>query len=93
LSGTAEPVHAVDQTDPIIDWARAHGLKQLVTAYVPVGPTAGAMRELSDRLADHGIVLVRALRKWDHAAWPHATRGFFPFKKRIPALLEQAGLS
>ena len=30
---------------------------------------------------------------WPQRAWPHARRGFFPFRKKIPELLQQAALA
>ena len=75
--------------DAIVDWATREVLRQVVTAYVPVGPTATAVQNLSRVLAGHDIRLVQVVRKWDAAAWPHATRGFFPFREKIPAILRQ----
>ncbi|TAD91934.1 MAG: hypothetical protein EAZ99_00985 [Alphaproteobacteria bacterium] len=61
-------------------WA---GPLPLVMLAPPVGPVAEAVGDL----ACH-----RLRRAWDDAAWPHATRGFFPFRERIPELLVRAGL-
>ncbi len=78
----------------VADWARAAGLDQIVTPYAPVGAIATRLARLETALAPHGITLVRALRPYDCAAWPHATHGFFRFKERIPALIGQIrGLS
>ncbi len=82
------PAVTAEKTDAVVDWARAEGLRQVVTPYVPVGPTAAAVEVLSERLARHGIHLVPALRRWDQAAWPHATRGFFQFREKIPKILD-----
>ena len=76
-----------DAGTEILDWARGLGLRQVVTPYVPVGPTAEALREVSEALAAQGIALIPVLRRWDHLAWPHATRGFFPFREKIPTIL------
>ena len=38
-------------------------------------------------LAEEGVALVTVRRRWDSTAWPSASRGFFPFRKRIPALV------
>ncbi|MDJ0948849.1 MAG: FAD-binding domain-containing protein [Alphaproteobacteria bacterium] len=84
------PIAPADGADPIesvVDWARAAGVRQVVTAYVPVGPTADAMQALTQELAVHEIALVPALRSWDQLSWPHATRGFFQFRQKIPAIL------
>ncbi|MDP5360533.1 MAG: DNA photolyase, partial [Paracoccaceae bacterium] len=61
-------------------WMAEHALDQVVTAYLPVGPTADALGK---------VPLVRVIRPYDAAAWPHATHGFFRFKEKIPALIGQ----
>ena len=71
----------------VADWVRAHGAKQVVTPYAPVGPNASALRALEARLAPDGIRLIRLRRAYDSAAWPYATAGFFKFKEKIPKLL------
>ncbi|WP_342076171.1 FAD-binding domain-containing protein [Yoonia sp. SS1-5] len=74
----------VDQIAPanLADWAQDHGLRQVLTSYPPVGPTA-------DALADQNIR--RIIRPYDVAAWPYATHGFFRFKEHIPKLLGRMG--
>ncbi|MCV3274322.1 DNA photolyase, partial [Roseobacter sp. WL0113] len=73
----------------IAAWAREAGLAQIVTAYAPVGPAAAVLDQLG-RLPD-APPLHRLRRSYDSAAWPHATKGFFPFRKQIPALLTRIG--
>ncbi|MGD8977264.1 MAG: FAD-binding domain-containing protein [Gammaproteobacteria bacterium] len=88
---TAEARVCLTATDQdvgeIVEWAVGRGLKQLVTPYTPVGPTAEALATLSDDLARQRIRLVPVLRDYDRRAWPYAKRGFFPFRKQIPALV------
>ncbi len=86
-----EPVHGADATNSIVDWSMRLGLRQIVTPYVPVGPTAEALDPLSERLSEHGVALITALRRWDQLAWPHATRGFFQFREKIPKVLSDIG--
>jgi deoxyribodipyrimidine photo-lyase len=62
-------------------WARGHGLP-VVTPWAPVGWTATALDGL-------GIRLHRLRRDWDEACWPLATKGFFPFREKIPALIDR----
>ena len=62
-------------------WAAGHGLP-VVTAWAPVGWTAEALDGL-------GTPLLRLRRDWDSACWPRATKGFFPFRESIPALIER----
>lgn len=71
-------------------WAVAENLDRVVVSYAPVGPTSTALRHLEAQLATHGIPLLRGVREWDRTAWPHATHGFFQFKKQIPNLLKRA---
>ncbi len=73
------------------DWAARRGLDQIVTAYAPVGPVAGVLAALAAAPDAPDVVQLR--RPYDAMAWPHATRGFFPFKKKIPDLLAQLDLA
>jgi len=69
------------------------GVSKIVTAFAPVGPTALALARLAPELALAGITLVQVRRDWDDAFWPLATKGFFAFKDRIPAVLGELGVS
>ncbi|WP_349370043.1 FAD-binding domain-containing protein [Salinarimonas sp.] len=87
------PAHAVAlEPQTLLDAARALRVGALVTGYAPVGPAAEALARAKAALADAGIALVQLRRSLDERAWPHATRGFFGFKKRIPELLAAEGL-
>jgi deoxyribodipyrimidine photo-lyase len=61
----------------------------LFTAYPPVGPLQSALRGLETDLAGAGHSLFYFRRQWDETCWPHARKGFFPFKEKIPSLLAQ----
>ncbi|MBS3745783.1 MAG: DNA photolyase FAD-binding protein [Wenzhouxiangellaceae bacterium] len=89
------PVEVIDGLDSgvLAERAKAAGADAIVTADAPVGPVDDGLGEVSEEIAGSGLELRRVRRAWDEHAWPHATRGFFPFKKKIPALLEQAGLA
>jgi deoxyribodipyrimidine photo-lyase len=78
---------AMTEVTAVADWARGTGARQIVTPYAPVGPNATALRVLEAALASDGIRLVRLQRRFDSAAWPHATAGFFKFKEKIPMLV------
>ena len=82
-----ERVDATFGVDAMRDWAARHGLKQIITADAPVGPVKDRLDVLAPALAADGVALVRLRRAWDDVAWPLATRGFFPFKEKIPRLL------
>jgi len=62
------------------DWAEANQIEQIVTSYLPIGPTADAFL---------GHAIIQVMRTYDSAAWPFATHGFFKFKDKIPKLLER----
>lgn len=74
-------------SDNLFGWAQAHKLKAIVTAYAPVGPVSDRLAVVAPALASAGIALVPVRRDWDSAAWPHAAKGFFAFKDKIPGLI------
>lgn len=82
------PVMRVEDGPGLVRWANAAGLRHLVTAYAPVGPTADALAEAKPLLAAQGISLSQTQRPFDALAWPHASAGFFRFKEAIPRLLD-----
>jgi deoxyribodipyrimidine photo-lyase len=88
-SEIAQGSHAIDR---VLDWTRQNGFRQLVTPYIPIGPTADLVRMLSNKLGSHGIGLIPILRCWDKASWPYATHGFFKFREKIPKILRQVSL-
>jgi len=73
----------------VLPWLRAHNVTALVTPYAPVGAVRDRLDRLASDLTAEGVRLTRVLRPWDAQAWPHATRGFFSFRERIPALLRE----
>jgi len=80
------------EPDAVIQACRKADVSAVVAPYAPVGPIANALSALDSELNDADIALHRVRRDWDSMAWPNATKGFFPFKKKIPTLLEQVGL-
>jgi deoxyribodipyrimidine photo-lyase len=76
----------------VFDWARENGVTTIVTPFAPVGPVRERLDALSADLAAAGVSIVAVRREWDSLAWPHASRGFFPFRERIPALLAEQGI-
>ena len=97
LAGSAldVKVEMIGELDPgkLLVSAKAVDARLIVTADAPVGPIDDGLRKLADDLSAAGVELKRVRRAWDLNAWPHATRGFFAFKKKIPQLLKQAGLA
>jgi len=76
-----------DWRSSLSGWARQHGLRKIVTAYAPVGPVAQRLSAVTHDLEAAGIRLVQTRRPFDEICWPHATKGFFALKKKIPGIL------
>ena len=76
----------------LVEAAVAAGMRTIVTPYVPVGPTASALAAARPLIAAAGLDLVMVRRPWDEVLWPHADRGFFPFRERAEAGLRSLGL-
>ncbi len=68
----------------LADALRDARLGQCLTAHAPVGPVADRLALIAEVLASHGIGFARVLRPWDRGAWPHATKGFFHFRRHWP---------
>lgn len=93
LGSDCEIVQGSHAIDRVLDWTRQNGFRQLVTPYVPIGPTADWVHVLSKKLRRHGIGLITRLRCWDKTSWPYATHGFFKFREKIPKILRQVPLT
>ncbi|MES2093232.1 MAG: hypothetical protein V4531_05400 [Actinomycetota bacterium] len=76
----------------VLEWAASERLDVVAVPHAPVGPVQERMRPLEAALASEAVVLTPIRRRWDTLAWPHAARGFFPFREQIPRLLRQQGL-
>ena len=90
--GCATEVTEAIDAPAIMAAARAAGARCVVTPYAPVGPAADALAGIAPDLAAAGTPLVRVRRAWDERFWPHATKGYFALKTRIPEVLAQEGL-
>jgi hypothetical protein len=91
FAAEASVLDRFDASD-VLPWLRSHNVTALVTPYAPVGPVRDRLDRLSVELSAEGITLSRVLRTWDSYAWPHAARGFFSFRERIPALVREQQL-
>ncbi|MBG6053659.1 hypothetical protein IWX81_000049 [Salinibacterium sp. CAN_S4] len=76
----------------VLDWARENGVTTVVAPFAPIGPVQERFGALATVLEGAGVTLTTVRREWDAQAWPHAGRGFFPFRDRIPALLADQGI-
>jgi deoxyribodipyrimidine photo-lyase len=87
LGGLHGPVQGPGAVDALVAWARQTAAVQIVTPFAPVGPVAGLLALLDTRLAAENIRLIRAMRPYDAALWPHATHGFFRFHQSARSLV------
>ena len=85
-------VHAALDAETLLAEARAAGVRQIITAYAPVGPVAHALARVAPALAREGVTLCQVRRRWDDGLWPHAKRGFFAFDAQIEPHLRADGL-
>ncbi|MEP1442367.1 MAG: FAD-binding domain-containing protein [Hyphomicrobiales bacterium] len=79
--------------DNLIAFSEQLNVKTLAVSYLPVGPVRDKMEQAKPSLTDAGIKLVEIMRPYDQACWPHATKGFFKLKKKLPAIIEELGFS
>ena len=52
-----------------------------------------SLGRISDTLAGEALSIVEVRRPWNRLFWPHANKGFFPFKEKIPSLLRDMGMA
>jgi deoxyribodipyrimidine photo-lyase len=62
----------------------------IAIAWMPVGPARDALSAPLHNLQQQGVQLKFLARQWDASAWPHANKGFFHLKTKIPELLRTA---
>ncbi|MCY1693517.1 FAD-binding domain-containing protein [Curtobacterium sp. SL109] len=91
LDASGRPAQVLADTLPstLLRWAGSEQLDTVVVPYAPIGPVHERLGVLRAALAAEGVSLVAVRRRWDSAAWPYASRGFFPFRERIPALVRE----
>ncbi|MEO1406651.1 MAG: hypothetical protein AAFV54_09185, partial [Pseudomonadota bacterium] len=65
------------------------GCDAIVTARLPLGPVRTRLERAAKSLA---IPLIEVTRAYDRVTWPHAKKGFFGLKKKIPAILSSIDL-
>ena len=78
--------------ETLIKFARAHDLKTLATAQLPIGSMRDEMNAAMPALQQAGIELIQITRPYDQACWPHANKGFFKLKAKIPNILKELEL-
>jgi deoxyribodipyrimidine photo-lyase len=82
-----------NDVEALIEIAKQKNIRQIVTPFAPQGLVSAWLHKSEPSLKAAGLSLFEVRRLWDETFWPHATKGFFPFKERIPALLQDLGYS
>lgn len=92
--GVASSLLSSDETfaDAALTWAQGLETTHIVTAEPTTGWVKARLLPLKTTLADHGLTLSFVRREWDETFWPHARKGFFGLKKKIPEVLAQIRL-
>ncbi len=76
----------------IINWLINKKIKNLILPYETVGNKILNNEKFKNKLKGLNINYHFFLRDWDRNAFPHATKGFFNFKKNIPNLIDLINL-
>ena len=90
------PIDASDVSaavETLAERARAAGARLAIAPFAPVGPVRDALDAMREPLRVRGLRLAQIGRRYDALAWPHATRGFFALRERIPAILRELGIT
>jgi len=75
----------------LIEAAQKAGTNQIITAWATIGPIATQLDATKAALEKAGIHVHQQQRTYDTLTWPHATKGFFKLKKKIPNILNDLG--
>ena len=76
----------------LVEWANSVGVQTIVTGYPTVGTVAERLAAAQADLDAAGIQLVMIMRCYDKIAWPHAAKGFFALRAKIPAIISELEL-
>jgi deoxyribodipyrimidine photo-lyase len=71
----------------LLNWTEDNKLKTIVTSHIPTGATRTQFENIRSVIGAKGLTLITLQRRWDEEAWPHARRGFFPFREKIPKFI------
>lgn len=82
-----------DWSKALAGWAKDVGVMNVVTAYAPAGPCATQLEEAQILLKQQGMKLIQVTRDFDRLTWPHAGKGYFKLKNKIPRLLSELKIS
>ncbi len=88
----AARVFEAQELDALVAWVREAELVRLVVSHLPTGPASTLLARLRERLPAE-VTIETYLGDYDRLTWPHAGRGFFQLKKKIPRILEELAIS
>lgn len=77
----------LEKIDEIVLWSEINELEGVVISEPTAGPGAEVLSNLAELLSAKNKTLFTARHWWDATLHPHATHGFFRFKKAIPKVL------
>lgn len=72
----------------IARWASDNHLDTVITPYAPVGPVADALARARRDLSETDLQILAVQRSYDGLCWPHASKGYYKLKAKIPELLD-----
>lgn len=76
-----------DPASEMVSWAMENRIEQVWCMKPCVGPWASLWEQLQTALHKHGVSTSAIRRSWDRDLHPHATAGYFRFKKKIPSII------
>ena len=77
----------------LAEWAKDCGVTDIITTEAPVGFVDRDLQQLGRNLSVHDVQLHFVRRQWDDVCWPHARKGFFAFKEKIPSIIRDLNLA
>jgi len=77
----------------LIEAAHSAGTNQIISPWAAIGPVATQLDGIKPELEQAGVHLHQQHRTYDTLTWPHATKGFFKLKKKIPSILTDLGVA
>ena len=81
--------HLLEHLSQVHDWITQNSLTGVVVSAPSIGPASEVMSPLLREIRAKGITVHLNRHWWDQHFFPHATHGFFRFKKMIPLALEK----
>ncbi len=76
----------------VLGWAQLEHIDSVLMSYPTVGPARDFHDELAASLRSAGVAVELLISDYDRLCWPHADRGYFKLRKRIPELLAELGI-